>query len=163
MSVKDTYTDAVAGFILEHGLGAVSLRPMAKAAGTSDRMLVYHFGSKAGAIEAGLTRIAERGIEALEALLPPGPRPATELMPMLEGIMRTGAFDASVALLLEVTALSLRGDAPSKLIANRLASDFRDWLAARLTEPERAAELLRGIEGWGVLRGCGLDAPFPTG
>ena len=161
--MKDTHIDALAGFILANGLAAASLRPMARAAGTSDRMLVYHFGSKAGAIEAGLTRIAERGVEALEALLPPGPRPATELMPLLEPIMRSGAFDASIAVLMEVTALSLRGDATAATIANRIASDFRDWLAARLTEPERATALLRDIEGWGVLRGCGLDAPFPTG
>ena len=161
--MKDKHADALAGFILAHGLAAASLRPMAKAAGTSDRMIVYHFGDKAGAIEAGLARIAERGVETLEALLPPGPRPATELMPMLEGIMRSGAFDASVAVLLEVAALSLRGDAAMQAVANRIATDFRDWLAARLTEPERADELLRGIEGWGVLRGCGLDAPFPTG
>ena len=63
VSVKDKHTDALAGFILAHGLAAASLRPMAKAAGTSDRMIVYHFGDKAGAIEAGLARIAEHGVE----------------------------------------------------------------------------------------------------
>jgi len=33
-------------YLLEHGLGEASLRPLAAAAGTNARMLVYHFRSK---------------------------------------------------------------------------------------------------------------------
>ena len=36
----------LAEHVLKNGLNNASLRPMAKAAGTSDRMLIYHFGSK---------------------------------------------------------------------------------------------------------------------
>jgi AcrR family transcriptional regulator len=32
--------------VLEHGLIGLSLRPLAAELGTSDRMLIYHFGSK---------------------------------------------------------------------------------------------------------------------
>ena len=39
-------------YILEHGLADLSLRPLATKAGTSARLLVYHFGSKDGLIAA---------------------------------------------------------------------------------------------------------------
>ena len=37
---------AVSGYLLEHGLAGLSLRPLAAATDTSPRMLLYHFGSK---------------------------------------------------------------------------------------------------------------------
>jgi AcrR family transcriptional regulator len=39
-------TEAALDYVLDHGLIGLSLRPLAAALGTSDRMLVYHFGSK---------------------------------------------------------------------------------------------------------------------
>lgn len=38
--------DAVVGYIAEHGLANLSLRPLAAALGTSSRMLIYYFGTK---------------------------------------------------------------------------------------------------------------------
>ncbi|MGI5222653.1 TetR/AcrR family transcriptional regulator [Nocardia sp. CA-290969] len=38
--------DAVVGYIAEHGLADLSLRPLAAALGTSSRMLIYYFGTK---------------------------------------------------------------------------------------------------------------------
>ena len=38
--------EAATDYVLEYGLIGLSLRPMAAALGTSDRMLLYHFGDK---------------------------------------------------------------------------------------------------------------------
>jgi AcrR family transcriptional regulator len=38
--------DRLADYVLAHGLTASSLRPLARAAGTSDRMLLYYFADK---------------------------------------------------------------------------------------------------------------------
>lgn len=163
MSEKRKYTDALADYVLMHGIAAVSLRPMAKAAGTSDRMLVYHYGSKAGVIEAALQEIATRNMSALEAALPPNPLPASQLLSVLEAVARSKAFDPVYAVFFELSAMALRGDETAKTIGHSVASHFRDWIAARITEPERAVELLAAVEGWGMLNGLGLDVPFPTG
>lgn len=163
MDISAKYTPALADYVLTHGVSQSSLRPMAKAAGTSDRMLVYHFGSKAGVMNAALNEVARRDKATMDALLPAAPLPASQLMPMIGAVMTSGAFNPSIAVLLELTALAMRGDAAAKKIANTIASDFHDWLAARLTEPDRAMELLAAVEGWGILTGCGLDAPFPSG
>ena len=43
---REEWTEAATDYALEHGLIGLSLRPLAAKLGTSDRMLLYHFGSK---------------------------------------------------------------------------------------------------------------------
>src|SRR2546422_10730222 len=50
----------VAGYLLEHGLADLSLRPLAAAIGTSPRMLLYHFGSKEQLVVEALAEARER-------------------------------------------------------------------------------------------------------
>jgi AcrR family transcriptional regulator len=58
-------TEAALDYVLVHGLVGLSLRPLAAAIGTSDRMLVYHFGSKEGLVADVLRRAQERLSEAV--------------------------------------------------------------------------------------------------
>jgi AcrR family transcriptional regulator len=44
------------GYALEHGVADVSLRPLAAAVGSSPRVLLFLFGSKAGLVQALLAR-----------------------------------------------------------------------------------------------------------
>ena len=71
--------DRVADHILVHGLGASSLRPLAKAAQTSDRMLLYYFSDKAELVAAALEIIAMRLTQILESRSSNAPRPLDEL------------------------------------------------------------------------------------
>ena len=136
---------------------------MAKAAGTSDRMLVYHFGSKAGVISAALGVIAARTMQALDTALPVQRLPAETLMTRLGEAMQDDGFRRPLAVFYELAALSLRGDETARGVGGRIAAHFQSWLAARLDAPERAGELLAAVEGWGVLTAVGLDLPFPSG
>lgn len=43
---KDDIIEALIPYLLQSGLSGLSLRPMAAAAGTSARLLIFHFGSK---------------------------------------------------------------------------------------------------------------------
>ena len=43
---RDELAEAATDYALEHGLIGLSLRPLAEALGTSDRMLLYHFEDK---------------------------------------------------------------------------------------------------------------------
>ncbi|MEO6124926.1 MAG: TetR/AcrR family transcriptional regulator [Ilumatobacteraceae bacterium] len=54
IEMKRALLDQVVGYLAEHGLGDVSLRPMAAALGTSPNRLVHHFGSKQELIAAAL-------------------------------------------------------------------------------------------------------------
>jgi AcrR family transcriptional regulator len=56
-----------ADYVLEHGLAGMSLRPLAKALGTSPRMLLYDFESKEQLIHEVLAEIRRREESLLEA------------------------------------------------------------------------------------------------
>jgi AcrR family transcriptional regulator len=60
MSRRDELLEATVEYILEHGVGHLSLRPLAKATGTKARLLIYHFGSREKLIEAALTAALRR-------------------------------------------------------------------------------------------------------
>ncbi len=67
--------DKLADHVLAHGLSASSLRPLAKAAGTSDRMLIYYFADKSALIAAVLQHIAGRMVTLMESAAAPEPLP----------------------------------------------------------------------------------------
>ena len=72
MGRRDELAEAACDYALEHGVIGLSLRPLAAAIGTSDRMLVYHFGSRDALIAEILERSTTRSVDLL-AKLPPAP------------------------------------------------------------------------------------------
>lgn len=66
---KQELVDATIGYLLEHGLADLSLRPLAAAAGTSARLLIYHFGSKEGLLAEVLETLQGRLRDSVTQLL----------------------------------------------------------------------------------------------
>jgi len=64
--------NACYGYVLEHGLAGLSLRPLAAATGTSPRVLLYLFGSKEQLVRELLARARHEQITLLAGLLGPG-------------------------------------------------------------------------------------------
>ena len=62
-SPREKLLAAVVAYASQHGVSDLSLRDLARAVGTSHRMLIYHFGSK----EALLVAIVEANEDALRA------------------------------------------------------------------------------------------------
>ena len=52
-------------YVLEHGVADLSLRPLAAAIGSSPRVLLFLFGSKAELVQALLARAREDELELL--------------------------------------------------------------------------------------------------
>lgn len=57
---KAQLLDAAIAYLVEHGLADLSLRPLAAKIGTSARLLVFHFKSRDGLIEAVLDEVQAR-------------------------------------------------------------------------------------------------------
>ena len=94
-SAQDKRSDLIeklADHILADGLLNASLRPLAKAVGTSDRMLLYYFKDKDDLIEAVLDHIAARITVILEQSRAPEPLPLELLAPMLLESMKSDLF-----------------------------------------------------------------------
>lgn len=146
--------EALVAFVRTHGLAASSLRPLAAAAGVSDRMLIYYFGDKDRLMAAVLGQIAADMLARLEAALPdPSPRPQSRLLADLWGAASSPELRPSMIVFLEAATFAGRGVEPYRAITGQIVQGFMDWASARLDAPDpavrtrQAAELLTRIDG----------------
>jgi AcrR family transcriptional regulator len=149
--------DALAAHVLEHGLNTASLRPLAASAGTSDRMLIYHFGSKDGLIAAILRHLADRMQSGLTAALPPGPFASeTELLLVIVGLMRSAPFQPYVRVWFDILSAAAQGQTAHRAAGREILELYRDWIADRHPDgPTAAPRLLALVEGILVLDALG--------
>jgi AcrR family transcriptional regulator len=148
---------AMSAHVRGTGLAGASLRPLARAAGTSDRMLIYHFGSKGALIGELLDHLATEILSALAAALPAKPA-ATEadcLVAMVR-LMRTPTFRPYLRVWLDILSEAGREDTDHVAAARRILMGQMDWIMARLPEgtdapKNRAKEMLALIQGVLVL------------
>lgn len=157
----DLLIDRLADHVLEHGLAASSLRPLAKAAGTSDRMLIYYFTDKDAVIAAALDRVAVRMVALLDAAAPPTPLAPEALRAQLDPMLGDPAVWPFMRLWLEMASRAAQGDAAIREVGARIGRTLADWLARHLDVPvdERAAiaaMMLVETEGSVLLTALGL-------
>jgi AcrR family transcriptional regulator len=67
---RERLLEAAIGYVVRNGLTDLSLRHLASALGTSHRMLIHHFGSKAGLWVAIVQEVERRQLEMAADLIP---------------------------------------------------------------------------------------------
>lgn len=155
--------DHLVDFLLREGLGAASLRPLAEAAGTSDRMLLYYFRDKEELLAATLTQGAAQLTVLLDAAMDATPRTPESLEADLLAATMAEDFWPFTCLWFEIAAHSARGDPLYRQLGGAIAEGFCGWIADRLAIDDpierRAAahRLLTVIEGAQLLRAVGLS------
>jgi len=65
---RDELLDKIVDALLSEGISDLSLRPLAKAVGTSARLLIYHFGSKEKLLADALDQVRQRIDASLRSL-----------------------------------------------------------------------------------------------
>jgi AcrR family transcriptional regulator len=65
--IREKLLDQAVDYVLSHGVGDLTLRPLAKALRTNARMLIYHFGSREGLMREVLARLREREDARIQA------------------------------------------------------------------------------------------------
>ncbi|WP_129677954.1 TetR/AcrR family transcriptional regulator [Candidatus Chloroploca sp. Khr17] len=154
--------ERLADHLLTHGLQGASLRPLAAAVGTSDRMLLHYFGDKEELLTASLTLVSQRLITMLDAARLE-PLPIDALLTMLAGMVKDPHVRPYMRLWLELLPLAAGGQAPFHTIAQRISATLRGWIADTLqvdTEEQRellAALTLTIIEGFVMFDALGDD------
>lgn len=138
--------DAMADHMLAAGLAASTLRPLARAAGTSDRMLLYYFPTKDALTAAVLTHLSQRMAAQLSAGIGQLRLPADQLLPVLEAQTLHPQFRPTLALFLEIASRARRGDALCRTVGANIVEGFLAWIEAQLdAPPERARAEARAI------------------
>ncbi len=155
--------DRMADHILVHGISESSLRPLAKAAKTSDRMLLYYFSDKSEMIAATLTHIAQRLEVVLIGIGGDTPLPIDQLIPKLFDLLCAKSLWPYMRVWLEIASLAAKGDPVCRTVGESIARGFLLWGAAQLDSPtpearaRDAARLIVMIEGMVLLKSVGLD------
>ena len=122
---RDELADAATDYALEHGLIGLSLRPLARALGTSDRMLLYHFEDKDDLVATILRTTSERSVRSLRDLpLSPGLRHA--VLDLWRAVT-TGPQQRCQRLYVEAAALGLFGREP---YATAVKETNASWVSA---------------------------------
>ena len=169
MTIRDDRREAaierMADHLLSEGLGSATLRPLAAAAGTSDRMLLYYFADKDDLLTATLDRIAKRMITQLDGAIPVEPhRPFPVLLEQVWAAMASESLRPFMPLWLDLAAGAARGLQPHRHVAGQIADGFLAWVTIRLEpegdrEPSLLAPLfLASIEGMYLLEAIGRGA-----
>ncbi len=122
---RDELLDGAVAWTIEHGLADLSLRPMAKALGTSDRMLLYYFGTKDELVAAVVDRAADGLAAALELVLPELSRSPKAFVDGIWGLLTDPAAQGVVDLFLELFVLTRRRGEP---YASASARVIERWL-----------------------------------
>jgi AcrR family transcriptional regulator len=154
--------ERLADHMLAAGLAGSSLRPLAKAAGTSDRMLLYYFPTKEALVAATLERIAARQAALLEARMDGQLLPVAALRRRLAETLFAPDLWPYMRLWLEVAAAAAGGDEQLRTVSERIARGFLAWGEAQLDLPPglartaEAARLLVTLEGMLLLKSFGL-------
>ncbi|MER6443446.1 TetR/AcrR family transcriptional regulator [Streptomyces sp. NPDC001185] len=104
--------DRVREYLVRHGVADLSLRPLARDLGTSDRMLLYYFGSKERMVTEALAAFERRPLLHARRLLAgsTSPRDAAALRRFIEETWRQFSIPevrATLPLYLEVMAADL--------------------------------------------------------
>ena len=154
--------ERLTAYVLAQGLSASSLRPLAKAAGTSDRMLLYYFKDKSEIITAVLEQISAQLVEMISTHTAE-PLPVDALRRKLAGIVFEDALWPYMRIWLDVAARAAMGDPFCRAVGEQIGRGFLEWGKAQLqsdNEAQRdidAARLLVSIEGMLFLKSIGLD------
>lgn len=151
----------MAAHVLVHGLNTASLRPLARSAGTSDRMLIYHFGTKDALVSALLEHLAKRMAAGLDAALP-GTRFETvgACAATVVRLMRQPEFAPYARVWLDIVSAASHGAGDHAAAGAQIIDGFVGWVLSRLPDglahPEETARLvLTLIEGTLVMDAVG--------
>ena len=112
---------AIGRYLVKHGLSDLSLRPLAKAVGSSPRVLLYYFGSKEQMVAEAIADVRRRQLVSFAEV------PGTVAEACAEIWKRMSAPDSAehFRLFFEVYGIALRRP---RLYREFLRSTVEDWL-----------------------------------
>jgi AcrR family transcriptional regulator len=159
---RDELAEAATDYALEHGLIGLSLRPLAEALGTSDRMLLYHFDDKDDLVATILRTTSERSERSLRGL-PAAPDLRTAVLDLWRAVT-TGPQERCQRLYVEAAALGLFGREPYATVMRETNAHWVSAVAAHFGRVGlgRAAARQATVLVDATFMGLQLDEPLDS-
>ncbi len=153
---REAFLSGAVEHVLRHGASGLSLRPLAAALGTSDRMLLYYFGTREHLLESVLDRVGDGLVATLSEAVPAGRSDPEVLLRDLWAVARDPDAEPVLRLYVEILGQAAARVAPFSAAARRVALRWLDWAQDRVDVPEAerqhaAAALLAAVDGLLVL------------
>jgi AcrR family transcriptional regulator len=161
-SRRDALLAACTDHVLAEGLIGLSLRPLAKAVGTSDRMLIYHFGNRDGLVAAIIDESTRRSVAYLGSL--PAPRTVRAGVMRLWQAYSESPLYACNLIYVQAAASGYLGDEPYRTAVrdsnDRWAAAMKDWFERCGATRRRVDRITRLVES--ALLGFHVDLATDT-
>ncbi len=148
---------AATDYVLEHGLAGLSLRPLAKALGTSTRMLLYDFESKEDLILAVLAEARRRESALLARAAAIAEISRADLIRAAWSWSSAPEQSKFMRLFFEVYVQSMLGSAEYSDQAQAMVTDWLSQFARIFTAGAASADPAEATLLIAVLRGLLLD------
>jgi len=159
---QDALLAACTDHVLAEGLIGLSLRPMAKAVGTSDRMLIYHFGSRDGLVAAVIDEATKRSVAHLRSLTAPKTVRAGVLR-LWRGYTEPPLYACNL-IYVQAAASGYLGEEPYRTAVRRSNRQWeaamRDWFERCGASRQRVGRITRLVES--ALLGFHVDLATDT-
>ena len=144
---------ALGDIVLAEGLDALSLRPAAARLGTSDRMLLYYFGTKAALVADTLGSLSERLASRLASVSIEAKLSPHAMIAMSVDLLAQPDVKPFMTLWAEIVARSVRGDAIFRQITDQMAASWCRWIEERTEFPDRADTKASAVAILAVIEG----------
>ncbi|KRA37846.1 MULTISPECIES: TetR/AcrR family transcriptional regulator [unclassified Nocardioides] len=118
---RAAWAELATDYVHDHGLIGLSLRPLAAELGTSNRVLLYHFGTKDQLVADVLRTSNERSVAEVAAL-----KPSTDMRSAVHDLWSVMEGDRCSRMYVEAAALGLFGKEP---YASAVREANAVWLA----------------------------------
>ena len=139
---KEILTDDLVGYLLEHGLSDLSLRPLADALGTSARLLIYHFESKEGLLTEVLDSMQTRLRQSFASLVDRRAGRSERPLKMFWDWAIADENYPYFKLLYELQILAVQNPAVYGPYLQRNASNWSELIGTALPEAERTPAMV---------------------
>ena len=157
MNRREQLLDAATDHVLAEGLIGLTLRPLAAALGTSDRMLIYHFDTRDALVSAVVARTTERST-ACVAALPSAPSVRAAVNRLWEAY-QTEPLRSCQSVYVQAAATGLIGQEPylsdARASNERWSAALRDYLMRSGAPARRVSRIVTLVDS--ALYGFHLD------
>lgn len=148
--------DAALDYVAEQGFPDFSLRPLAEAIGTSHRMLLHHFGSKAGLEQAIVERTTELMTIPLAAESTSNPTPR-ELLETTWAALSNPKIEPLVKLYFDLSRSATHGDEASRDVVLKIRDHWSNVALAASPDGDPDEVMLGAAVTSAFLKGLLFD------